>query len=310
MAAGDTAQPIALEIPQPHSILDLTMADGAVIHVRRHGNSSGPRIVFAHGNGFASDAYFPFWRQLLPDFDLIVYDQRNHGWNPRHDFAHHTVVQMAEDMEVVRLAVEQAFGRRRTAGVFHSVSSIVSLVHFMKHGMSWDGLVLLDPPIVPPPGHRLHEKAHGFEITLHQWALQRRNSFADPSELASHFKSARRLRRWIDGAADLMARAITQQAPAAGYELACPPRFEAEIYLQNARSPCWSAFPACASDILLICSDYNAPDADPPGLVCQALAEEFGVEVVPIPETGHLLPIERPAEIEAVLREHLRSRRF
>ena len=192
--------------------------------------------------------------------------------------------------------------------MFHSVSSIVSLVHFMKHGMSWDGLVLLDPPIVPPPGHRLHEKAHGFEITLHQWALQRRNSFADPSELASHFKSARRLRRWIDGAADLMARAITQQAPAAGYELACPPRFEAEIYLQNARSPCWSAFPACASDILLICSDYNAPDADPPGLVCRRWRRNSALRLYRSRKPDIFCRSRDPAEIEAVLREHLRSR--
>ena len=38
------------------------MDDGAPIRVVRHGNPSGPRVVLSHGNGFASDSYFPFWR--------------------------------------------------------------------------------------------------------------------------------------------------------------------------------------------------------------------------------------------------------
>ena len=69
-------------VPPPIATLDFTMSDGAAIRVRRHGNVEGPRIVLSHGNGFAIDAYYPFWRYLLPDFDVIVYDQRNHGQNP------------------------------------------------------------------------------------------------------------------------------------------------------------------------------------------------------------------------------------
>ena len=40
------------------------MDDGAPIRVVRHGNPSGPRVVLGHGNGFASDSYFPFWRRM------------------------------------------------------------------------------------------------------------------------------------------------------------------------------------------------------------------------------------------------------
>lgn len=309
MLAGE-AQSTEFHVPQPHAVLDLTMPDGAAIRVRRHGNTNAPRIVLAHGNGFASDAYFPFWRLLVPDFELIVYDQRNHGWNPRHELRTHTQLQMAEDMEVVLRAVEQAYGKRRTVGAFHSLSTIVSLLHFIKYGMRWDALVLFDPPLAPPPGHRLHEAARNFEHALHYWALQRRNTFADPAELASYFKGTRRLRRWVPGAAELMARAITRPQGKGGYELACPPPFEADIYMQNANSPAWSALSVIGKEILVISSDYRAADVDPPGLVSQALAEDFGIAVVPIPETGHLLQIERPAEAETVLRGHLRSRGF
>ena len=70
------------EIPIPLRTTDLTMADGAVIRIRQHGNADGPRLILAHGNGFAIDAYFPFWRCLMERFEIVLYDQRNHGHNP------------------------------------------------------------------------------------------------------------------------------------------------------------------------------------------------------------------------------------
>lgn len=310
MLADGAAQPTQFELPTPSHVLDLTMSDGAIIRVRRHGNPDGHRIVFAHGNGFASDAYFPFWQRLLRDFDLIVYDQRNHGWNPRHHLAGHTQAQMADDMQMILDTVEGTFGKRRAAGVFHSLSTTVSLLHARKYGMRWDALVLLDPPLAPPSGHRLHEKAKAFEYALHDWALQRQNKFDDPSDLAAHFRNARRLRRWVPGAADLMARAITRRSSGGGYELACPPAFEAGIYVQNAHAEGWFVLPNCADRLLVIASDWNTADVDPPGLVSQAVADDLGLRVVAVPDTGHLLPIERPAEVEKALRNFLTSRGF
>jgi pimeloyl-ACP methyl ester carboxylesterase len=73
---------MTLIVPTPHETFDLTMADGAPIRIRRHGNPKGPRLVLCHGNGFAIDAYVPFWSLLADRFDLVLYDQRNHGQNP------------------------------------------------------------------------------------------------------------------------------------------------------------------------------------------------------------------------------------
>ena len=72
-------------LPEPRRVLDLTMADGALIRVRQHGNVDGPRIVMSHGNGMAMDFYYPFWGPLAEQFEIVLYDFRNHGWNPVHD---------------------------------------------------------------------------------------------------------------------------------------------------------------------------------------------------------------------------------
>jgi pimeloyl-ACP methyl ester carboxylesterase len=59
-----------------------------------------------------------------------------------------------------------------------------------------------------------------------------------------------------------------------------------------------------------VSSDYEAPDADPPGLVCKSLNPEFGVAVVPVRKGGHLVQIEQPEATEQIVRQHLRARGF
>ena len=82
--AHDRREPVGFVLPEPTATLDLVMDDGAPICVVRHGNPSRPRVVLSHGNGFASDSYFSFWRLMLERFDLALFDIRNCGRNPFH----------------------------------------------------------------------------------------------------------------------------------------------------------------------------------------------------------------------------------
>jgi pimeloyl-ACP methyl ester carboxylesterase len=304
----ERASSVEFEVPRPSAVLDLAMPDGATVRVRRHGRREGPRLFLSHGNGFAIDAYFPFWRHFLHDCDVIVFDQRNHGWNPRHHASGHTQRQMVDDLEIILRAVAAEFGERRATGAFHSLSAIVSLLHAMRYGFSWDTLILFDPPLAPPEGHPQHASARNFELAMHERALQRTRTFSSVDELAASFKASRRMRRWVPGAAELMARAITRTAANGGVELVCAPEFEASIYLENANSPAWAALPELVKNLVVISSDHDAPDADPPALVCKALQSDFGIQVVPVRETSHFLQIERPEKVQRVVRDCLRSR--
>ena len=58
-------------IPAPSDTVKLRMADGAPVMLRRHGNPSGPRMLFSHGNALAADLYYPFWSSFTDRFDLI-----------------------------------------------------------------------------------------------------------------------------------------------------------------------------------------------------------------------------------------------
>ena len=79
------------QVPQPLATLDVPVDDETIITLRRHGNPDGPRLVLCHGNGLAIDLYYPFWSLLTDDFDVIVHDLRNHGWNALTSQREHTV---------------------------------------------------------------------------------------------------------------------------------------------------------------------------------------------------------------------------
>jgi pimeloyl-ACP methyl ester carboxylesterase len=145
---------------------DVPLEDGAIIRVRRHGDSGGVRILLSHGNGFAADGYFPYWQHLLASFDLVVFDFRNHGQNVPVVPPHHTYEQFTRDLECIVRAVKLRLGERPTVGLFHSMSARTAMKHAIEVGWCWDALVLFDPPNVPPPDHPLYPSMEAFEKRL------------------------------------------------------------------------------------------------------------------------------------------------
>ena len=288
---------MSLEVPAPRETFELVMGDGALVRVRRHGRPEGTRLYVSHGNGFAVDGYYPFWGPLAERFDLIVFDIRNHGWNPRATSGRdgHTYAQMALDLERVVRAVTARFGPRRSVGVFHSMSARAAMKHAVELRFPWDALILFDPPSVPPPGHTVHDTMDVFERRLAEWALARPQRFADPSELARQYAETRAHRTWVPGAHDLMARSVLRREET-GWVLACPPELESSIYLQAMTLNLWPPARACGGPVKLIGADPEAPGAPGPAFANRALAGEGGYAYEAVPGTGHLLQIQKPEE--------------
>jgi pimeloyl-ACP methyl ester carboxylesterase len=301
-----------LTVPQPHQIVDLTMADGAVIRLRRHGNPDGPRLVLAHGNGFAIDAYFPFWRLLTDRFDLVIYDQRNHGWNPRHDdLSRHDVDSFVSDMEEVFHGVRRELGDKAMAGVFHSISAITAIQHALEGGSHWDALALFDPPLIPAPGAELHELAYGFETGLAKWAAGRPDRFPNPEALAGGYAKSRGLRRWVDGEFLLMARSVLRENGAEGdWELCCPRECESRVYLTNSELDLCGRLGGLSGNYKFICSDPEEEGSLSPGHVNRIMYAQYGHPYEVIPGTSHLLQVEKPAECAAALLAFLEECKF
>jgi len=229
-----------LVVPAPSGTFDVDLDDGAKIRVRRHGNPGGARLMVTHGNGFAADAYLPFWQLLTPKYDVLVLDFRNHGQNVPAEPSNHNYAQLARDLERVLQAVDARLGKKTTVGIFHSMSGRTAMKHAIEIGWRWDALVLFDPPNVPPVGHSRYQAMELFENRLTQWALGRRRRFNAVDELTNEYLQSRATQNWVPGAHALMARSVLRRSPDGdGYVLTCAPENEAAIYAEALTLDLW-----------------------------------------------------------------------
>lgn len=293
------------ELPTPHMTFDVALDDGAHIRMRRHGRADGVRLLLSHGNGFAADAYFPYWQHLLRNFDVLVFDFRNHGQNVPVMPSHHTYEQLVRDLERVVQDVKARLGEKPTAGIFHSMSGRTAMKHAIEVGWRWDALILFDPPNMPPPGHALYDIMAAFEKRLTAWAKVRRRRFNTIEELAEDYRQSRAAARWVSGAHELMARSVLRKSPdGGGYELVCDPENEATIYAQAAALNLWPAAKVFGGPVKLIGCDPSMKGSTT-GPANQALGAEGGYDYNFVAGTGHLLQIEKPQDCAALTVEFL-----
>jgi pimeloyl-ACP methyl ester carboxylesterase len=283
--------------PPPELLAEIAVesADGAVLRLRRHGNRHAPvRLLLSHGNGFAIDGCVDFWSRFLAGFDVVVFDMRSHGRNPRAEPANHDYAHMVQDIDAVGHAVRAAFGRKPTAGLFHSMSAQAALLQTIAGPAQVEALVAFDPPNVPPPGHPVHPAMVGYERKLARWAAERRPRFDAPAELAADYAGTRSGRRWAAGADLAMARAVLRRA-GDDWELACPREREASMYLQGIELGLWPRRRDVPVPVMLIGADPDCPYPAATALSNRALAQEGGFDYGAIPGASHLLQLEEPA---------------
>ena len=271
------------------------MDDGAPIRVVRHGNPSGVRVVLSHGNGFASDSYFPFWRLMLERFDLALFDFRNCGRNPFHAAESHHYLRFARDSVAVHGAIAEEWGEKTTVGVFHSMSAIAALLDVVEGVWHWDGLVMFDPPMFPPEGNPLRGRLMTEAEALRDAALIRKNRLREPDELADVFRYLHRFRRLREGVAELNARSTLRFDPACGeWLLCCPGSLEAGLYTEVAELPIWRKPLPPSRPLLIVGSDPEPEDAPKTAPCCKLFCETFGIDYAFVPDTSHLLQLEEP----------------
>ena len=290
------------ELPEPLSTHRVQVDDETVVVLRRHGNPEGLRLVLSHGNGLAIDLYYPFWSHLVDDFDLIVYDLRNHGWNGVSPLDRHNVPTLVEDHDRILEEIDRQYGEKPQFGVFHSVSGLVSLLSPVN-GSRFSGLLLFDPPLCKPG--RSHQE---FEASAHRLAgLARRRTeqFKAREDFSSVLPLFPPFKLFAPGVFDLMARTILREGgDGTGYELRCPRDYEAQLIDYASVFAVAVDFESLRCPVKVVGADPTVPSSYLPTL---DLSDILIVDYDFLPEATHFLPLEKPEECARATREFVRS---
>ena len=288
------------DVPEPLSTHDVRVDEDTVITLRRHGNPAGPRLVLSHGNGLAIDLYYPFWSLLTDDFDVIVYDLRNHGWNPAGPLMSHSLPTLVQDNDRVIKAIDRRYGNRPKIGVYHSISALVTLLS-PNRGSDFAARVLFDPPLCKP-GRGLQE----FEAAatrLSDMTRHRAPHFRTREELASVLPFLPHFQHVVPGVPDLFARTTLRPcASGDGYELCCPREYEAQITQYAGAFSVLVDLGSLVSPTKVIGADPTLPYSYLPTL---DLSDVFTVGYDFLPDATHFLQLEQPQECVKVMLEFL-----
>ena len=302
------------QLPKPLSTTDVVVDRETRIAVRRHGNPLGPRLVLGHGNGLAIDLYYPFWAELTNDYELIIFDLRNHGWNERTSKDDHNVVSLVSDLDHVMFKVEEQYGQKPILGVFHSLSALVALLYSSgliaeKLKLRWRGfnaLVLFDPPMYRP-GQSHTEFDDAVELRARQ-TRKRTFRFKSREQLVELLDFSPTYSRLVTGAKELIAQTILKKSDdQPGYELRCPPDYEAKIVgffrafadqVDLDKLPC---------PVRVIGSDPLLPSSYLPTV---DLSHMLDVDFDFLPDATHYMQIEQPQECVKFVREFVSSTGF
>lgn len=293
-------------VPEPLVVGEALMDDGTVIVLRRHGNPEGTRIVLSHANGFAADSYYPFWSLLEDQFDLILYDFRNHGWNTMTSLDDHSIPTFVQDNARIGQAIEEHFGAKPRIGVFHSLSGQTAAVEASQTRGSYEALVLFDPFFCPPGCDPVHKRR--LERTMSGMAdaaQRRRSTFESADAYADRLQRNPAFERLRPGVAKLIAATtLREMSNGAGVELRCPREYEAKIYEQGLQYANSVAIDTLSCPVKVIGSDPIAPHSFLPTV---AMNEILELNYDFIPETTHFLQLEEPEECVATMLDFVKE---
>ncbi|OYR23323.1 alpha/beta fold hydrolase [Brucella thiophenivorans] len=288
-------------------VFSVPMSDGAEIVIRHYARPGALRLYITHGNGFAVDGYRIFWEPLLDDYDVVLFDMRNHGRNVATGADGHNYGQFALDITSIHEGVVGRIGAARSVGIFHSMSARSAMKNAVQFGSPFDALVLFDPPSVPPRGHHLYEPMREFELKLIAWAADRQDRFASIDELEAQYSEARASARWQPQARRDMAEAVLRPLGEGGFELSCRRELESAIYLGALTLDLWPAASELGVPTLLVGADPSRAKGPPTGPANEALAQEGCYEYHGVEGAGHLLQIEKPDLCREIMLSFIRK---
>ena len=170
--------------------------------------------------------------------------------------------------------------------MFHSVSAVVSLLHQQQAG-GFASLVLFDPPVCHPG-----RSADYVFNACENMAIRTRNSrvnFVRRSDFAESVRETQAFWLVLPEVPDLLAL-TTLRPNGSGYELCCPPEYEAQIFEYLFAWPP-ETFDVEDCVVKVIGSDPSMPFSFMPAMDLSTLVQ---VNYDFVPDTTHLLPLEDP----------------
>jgi pimeloyl-ACP methyl ester carboxylesterase len=266
---------------------------------------NGPVLVFLHANGYPPECYRPLLELLARDYRVSAMLQRPlwEGSNPDE-----LVDWRPLTGDLLRFL--DARFTEPVIGVGHSMGGIALLRAALNEPRKFSAIVLVDPVLFPPNFIRFWRlvRTLGLGYRFHplvQAARRRRRQFNDLERLFNGYRRKSVFKYMDEQALRAYVQGIACQAEEGGYRLCYSVEWETRIYVTGL-SPdleLWRGFPRMATPSLIIRGAHTDTFQAATARLVKRIQPKIRLETVE--EASHLVPLERPAQVHALIRSFL-----
>lgn len=257
-----------------------------------------PTIVLQHATGFLPWLWHPIARQLADAHRVIApyfCDHRDAGL----DSGGMAWMTLAEDLA----GLSRYLQLKAPVLVGHSMGATVMTFAEAVYGLGAAGLILIEPIFFPEDYYNTRGNVEDFPIVSR--SLKRRNRWKDAADVKSYLKSKPLFADWKEEFLDLYIEYGTVKRKNFGLELTCSPQKEAAIFMGGvARNP-WPLLHRVGCPVLVL----EGSKSDVGRIINFAdVASHFrNGRFQRIADAGHLIPMEKPKEILAIISDFAES---
>jgi len=251
---------------------------------------AGDPILLIHATGFHARC----WRavvEALPGLHVFALDMPSHGASarraPPYDWTH-----FGADV----LGAVEALGLARVLGVGHSMGGHALVLAAAARPDRFRGLVLVDPVIVDPEVLRTMRRVRAAEHPI----SRRRNRWESPQQMFAAFSRKEPYARWDPGVLmDYCRFGLVPLPDGDGFELACPPDLEAEVYASMRMDDILPLLPRVQLPVEVIRARARRADESPFDFSPSPTWERLAA-ILPdatdeqLADCSHFIPMERP----------------
>ncbi len=295
---ADDPERAILEAPLAGSPLSVRSSDGTELHVEVFGAEDAPTLVLVHGWTEALRYWVYEIRQLSDHFRIVAYDLRGHGNSGRAPDGDYSLARFGDDLEAVLEATVPSGERAIVAG--HSLGGMSIAAWAEHHDVSRrvSGAALLFTGVGGLVGGQLLVHVPRFAQAL-----------ADPVARYAFLGARPPLPRVSTPVSFAAIRYVTfgptaTAAQVAFFErmlVACPPDVRARAGLAMQGIDLYHVLRRLTVPTLVMAGENDR--LTPPSHARRIAAELPNLhELIVLPDTGHMGPLERPVEVGNALR--------
>jgi len=259
---------------------------------------SKKQMLFAHATGFLPWLWHPIIEAFVPEYSVWApYVCNYRSCEPEKGGLSWNVV--AEDL--CTFCREQKIENSVLIG--HSMGATVLTIAAAAYGLAPRALILIEPIYLPDEFYKTEIRLQDHPLASK--SMKRVNSWQNEEEALSYLTSRSFFSTWNQEILHLYLKYGMEKMPEGSLRLTCAPESEAAMFMGGWSRDPWPLLPKISCPVLVI----EGGKSTNIGLVdIQRAVSLFPAgQYASVPDAGHLIPMEKPAEIASLISKFIKN---